>query len=329
MAAAVLVALACGATVADPPPEKPPKPDKPADDAFPYGPRCVNAWHDAFAKSTAKLIADSGVALERKVIGRITLVSSAKSARVYSPLITVAHDRLADRFGEPVASALDPRSAYIVLLDTSDDYEHWTRAMFEADPDDQRLKSEPPQDGRQDPLKLALGAPNYLSPTMCTNKLSSSTNKFTHGRNLAYQIGYMALMQATEGKAPEAVQLGFANLVEAMVIGDPSVRTYSYEKRDRGRNPASWAGAIALRAKQKSLSPIGLVLEYHTATMTGTKYQEAWSLVSYLADRPRLFGQLLTALRDGKPALDSVARLYGGSADDLSEDWRRWVLRQP
>jgi hypothetical protein len=294
--------------------------------AAPYGPRMDDAWHDDFSRRVDRLIKSADIGAQRRAADRVTLISSEKTARVYGRVVSETLRLIHERFGPPLSDALDPRSAYVVLLDSDEDYEKWLAVLFGDDEAYRKFKSEPREDGRQDPLKLATGATTYFTPTICTTNVDAFRGRESVGRRLAYQIGYMAYTQATEGRGSRAVQLGFANVAEALLFHEPSIRTYAYEKAERGRNPDSWAATVRLHARAGKLSSIHAVLDDKPATMSGIEYQQAWSLTDFLSRDKAAFGKLIEATREGREQAEAIGRLYARDSVDAERRWRQFIF---
>ncbi len=310
----------------EPPPEadapQAPKPGAAPPGVF-VGPRLSDAVHDAIRNRTARIHEDAKTNTKIHAAETVTLVASDKTARTHLPNLKKLETQLRKRFGDPVKTGTDKRSATIVLLDNRYDYERWVKTMFAIYEKDGIRFSNP------DALAFALKGPVFLTPTMTVADMSAITPQQAEHQPV-FCLGYLYAAQLMEGKSPDAVLNGMGNLCEVELFGSPFIRMNSYAMREINAQPQQWLAVVRDRLKKKELASIDKILRYSTASMESHEYCEAWSLTQFLASSPELFNRWIIAVRDGvdneKP-LDALLRIYGKTEKELTAQWHRFIAK--
>ncbi len=75
-------------------------------------------------------------------------------------------------------------------------------------------------------------------------------------------------------------------------------------------------------------TPLGKLLQMDTNTMSLPQFAEGWTLVGLLSRQPVKFGKLLLAMRKGSSELEAIEKVYGWDEQQLSQQWRRFVMGQ-
>jgi len=151
-------------------------------------------------------------------------------------------------------------------------------------------------------------------------------------RFVATGMGYMYFTQLVESQRHAPLATGFANGLEAVLAGTPSVMLFSNSYQNEGRNLGAdgraWIHLVQHRIATKEISPVGDLLQMDTTTMLLPHYAEAWSLTGLLAKQPAKLAELVVALRGERATLKTVLRIYGWDEKELTRQWHQYVLAQ-
>lgn len=281
------------------------------------GPRITDGAHDTIAARIKRIWAAANINAKYFPTETVTVICSEKSAQVHVPDVKKIEEEVRKRFGEPIKTGTDKRSAYIVLCDTRYDYESWIKAMFEV------YKKDGITFTGEDPLAMALKGPAFLTPTMTVVDLSALTPE-QQRHNPVFCFGYLYQEQLTEKHSPDAGVCGFSNLCETIIFGSPMIRLNSYAMREIGGQAEEWAGVVRRLLDENKLAPIARIVGFYTtASMEPQQYCEAWSLISFLAASPELYNRWLVALRDNRDEkpMQSLLRIYGKTEAELTKAW--------
>ena len=236
---------------------------------------------------------------------------------------------LEQKCAEPLRSGLDKRAAHLVLLKTRYEYEKWVNAMYEVMPETFKIRDAPGgnEDMKADVLKWA-GFYTRNAAVIC---LAAQDDQWQR-RLAAADIGYMNFVQEAEPGRHDPLATGFANTVEALVIGQPGVmmfsNSYHNENRELGNDPRAWLHLVQDRIRKKKVTGVRALLAMDTTNMLLPHYAEAWTLAGVLGKQPEKFGKLIVALRDEKDSLKAIEEVYGWDEKKLDEEWHKGVLGQ-
>jgi len=287
------------------------------------GPRMSNAQHEANAKRAERIWTASNTTTKMFPAETVTLVASEKTSKAHLPNLKKLEVELRKRFGEPIKTGTDKRSAHIVLLDTRYEYERWVKAMFEIYAKDGMKWTNP------DAEKIALKGPAFLTPTMTVDDMSALTPQ-QQNHQPVFSLGYLYGCGLMEGKSPDAITNGLGNVGEAIIFGMPTYRVNdpSYMGRELNAKAGDWAQMVRDRLNNKKLSKLDSVLRFTFETMESDEYCEAWSLTEFLAASPDLFTRWIVSVRDGQEKkLDALLRIYGKTEAELTKEWHKFIQK--
>lgn len=287
------------------------------------GPRLSDAIHDAISNRTVRIHEGCKTNTKIHTAETVTLVASDKTAKAHLPNLKKLETQLRKRFGDPIKTGTDKRSATIVLLDNRYDYELWVKTMFAIYEKDGIRFSNP------DALQFALKGPVFLTPTMTVADVSAITPQQAEHQP-AFCLGYLYAAQLMEGHCPDAVLNGMGNLCEVELFNTPFIRMNSYAMREIGGQAEEWLQVVRTRLKKKELASIDKILRFSTASMESHEYCEAWSLTQFLASSPELFNRWIIAVRDkvdNEKPLDALLRIYGKTEKELTAQWHKFIAK--
>ncbi|HTL53613.1 MAG TPA: hypothetical protein VL860_13640, partial [Planctomycetota bacterium] len=300
-----------------------------AADELQCGPRASAKVQGETAAVFRQVIGASGLGFTSGSSGHFTLIGSDSNVKLFLPALQGLEAKLQERFPGIIKAGLDKRSAAIVVVDNQNSYKTWIRAEFHA------LGIDGPPDNAADAnaesqLDLALKSRDYYLPMSAVIDLSCNDTAEQRASSVAYGAGYMYMFQLTEGLAPDGLVTGFGNYCEALASGQPHTRVMSYEDRQLGKGPReSWAFQVREAIGDKTCISAADVLNLSMVTMKSVEYAEAWSLVSYLAQKPVEFDALVTALRDKGAAPEAIQKLYKVDLAGLTKDWQTSAGKDP
>ena len=293
------------------------------------GLRTTDTQRDRELEQMQRIIKASGADVLPAPSQHFTLWAAKDVQPIFLPDIQRLEKFLQTRFKEPIRSGLDKRSAHIILLKSRYEYENWIRAMFEVlgDPAPQ-----PDNPGSVAELKASLAKGfGYVPRRFAVFCTEGQQPDWIH-RIVATGMGYMVFTQLAESQQNESLATGFANGLETVLAGTPTVmlfsNSYHNENRDLGADPRAWIHLVQQRLATRRISPVGRLLAMDTSTMLLPQYAESWTLVGMLAKQPGKFGELILGLREDKVALDVIQRVYGWDEKQLTQEWHKYLLGQ-
>ncbi len=292
------------------------------------GLKTTDAQRDAAQEQVARITKLSGANVQPITSQHVTLWAEKKDQANYLPDIKRLEKFLESKCQEPLRSGLDKRSAHIILLKSRYDYERWIRAMFDEMPDTFKMPDTP---GGEADLKAAiLKWTGYYSHNFIAICMESEDVEWLH-RMTAAGFGYMNLVQQIEPRHQDPLATGFANGMESVLMGSPSIMlfssSYHNENRELGNDARAWLNLVKDRIRTKKVSGVRQLFTMNTTNMVLPHYAEAWTLVGVLMKQPEKFGKLLLELREEKVALKAIETVYGWDEKKLEEQWYKDVLK--
>jgi hypothetical protein len=221
---------------------------------------------------------------------------------------------------------LDKRAAHIVLIPRRYEFERWLTASFEilGDP----FKDAAAPAGTDDLKKALMKGSAYVTPEFAVILLENQEPGQVR-RLIATDVGFMTFQQLVESQGHDPLATGFANGLEAILAGSPSVMLFSnsYANIDRnlGKDPRAWLHLVQERIATRKVSGLRELLSMNTTNMILPHYAEAWTLVGLLAKQPAKFAELVKALHEEKDAVKAIERIYGWDEKKLTEEWHKLV----
>jgi len=292
------------------------------------GLRITEAQRDKILEQIAEITKASGANVSPVAGRHVTLWAAKDDQVVYFPDIQKLEKFLEARCKEPIRSGLDKRAAHVILIKHRYEYEKWILAMFDV-MGDPFARDNP---GSTVGLKAAmLKWPGYCPPNFSVFCMEGQKADQLH-RFVATGMGYMYFTQLVESQRHAPLATGFANGLEAVLAGTPSVMLFSNSYQNEGRNLGAdgraWIHLVQHRIATKEISPVGDLLQMDTTTMLLPHYAEAWSLTGLLAKQPAKLAELVVALRGERATLKTVLRIYGWDEKELTRQWHQYVLAQ-
>jgi hypothetical protein len=302
-----------------------------AEDAEPIVPgqglRTSEAQREQIEEQIAKITKASGADVRPAQTEHITLWAPRDVRPSYLADIKRLERFLHTKCKEPIRSGLDKRSAHVVLLRSRYEYEKWILAMYDVMGDPYRHLENPA--ARAAMKASILKWVGYIPPNFGVFCMEGQQADWMH-RMVATGIGYMYFTQLTETQKNEPLATGFANRLETVLAGTPSVMLFSnsYHNEDRklGADPAAWLHLVQQRIAARRVSSPSQLLQTDTTNMLQPQYAEAWTLMDLLAKQPDKFAELVLALREEKDALAAIYRIYGWDEKKLTAQWHKHVL---
>jgi hypothetical protein len=287
-------------------------------------PRVMDAQTDADYKAMEeridKIAKTSGVPVKPHKTKHTTIIANPRIAGMFVPDVTRLEGMVGARFPEPIASGVDMRANNIALLETRYEYESWIKALFKVHQDEGATFQ------GQDPLGSALRSRAIFVNgifSVCLEGMQTEEAR----RAVAFGVGYQYFRQLTNDKSPEALQTGFGNITEAMMMREPGTTVLSgYTDRKLDAAPIRWSDLVRQQFMQNQAGSVQEVLRYSTQNMTLPKYAEAWSFTNLLAGDPRNFAELVTKLGEGTAAADAIQGVYGVNEQQAMQHWKRAVM---
>ncbi len=282
----------------------------------------TEAEHRRLADQVSRIIDASEALVECHPSTHVTLIANKEIAARFLPDVQRLERTIRARFREPIASGVDLRAANIVLLENRYEYEKWTRALFKT------FENDGYEFQATDPAEQALRGESFLVRgiyTVCLAKMQQPEAR----RRLAFAVGFQYLRQLTGFNAPDALATGFGNITETMMFRYPTMMVKSaYYERELPGTSRIWPQLVNERFAKKQVASVQNTLAYTMGSMEPPEYAEAWSLTSYLADRPEHFARLVTALRKSDNAWATVAEIYKVDEPGLLGDWQEFAAAQ-
>lgn len=274
-----------------------------------------------------KIVRLSGVFVQPVECQHVTLWTPKEIQAPFVQDIKKLETFLETRCKEPIRSGLDRRSAHIIVLRNRYEYEKWVQVMFEVVgdpyPDNEAMNL-------QFKASVAKGF-GYVPQRFGVFCLEGQQMEWIR-RVVATGIGYMYFTQLVESQQIAPLATGFANGLESVLAGTPSVMLFSSSYHDENRNLGAdnrnWMRMVQQRIAAKQVTAVEDLLQLDTSRMTLPHYAEAWTLVGFLAKQPGKFGELILALRENKEVVREIERIYGWDEKTLTEEWHRHVLAQ-
>ena len=81
------------------------------------------------------------------------------------------------------------------------------------------------------------------------------------------------------------------------------------------------------QVRLKKIESFMKVYSYSTVNMTIDEYIQCWSAASYLASKPALFEQLMTALGNKAKIRAAIPAIYRIAEDKLTQDWLNYAKK--
>jgi hypothetical protein len=284
---------------------------------------------EAVYERMAKIAKLSGVRLQPVTTRHLTLWTTKEDQDHLLADIKKIENYLEQKCSQPLRSGLDKRAAHLVLVERHYEYEKWVNAMYEVMPEAFKLSDAP---GGQEDLKTAVlkwsGFYSRNVSVICVDGRDEQSVR----RSAATDIGNMNFVQQVEPLRHDPLATGFANFIEALLFGQPSVllftSSYHNENRELGKDPRAWLHLVQDRIRRKQATTVRALLAMDTTNMLLPHYAEAWTLTGLLAKQPEKFGALIVALREEKDALKAIEQVYGWDETKLEAEWHKAVLAQ-
>jgi hypothetical protein len=277
----------------------------------------------------AKIAKLSGVGLQPVAARHVTVWAAKDDRATVLPDIKKIENYLEGKCQEPLRSGLDKRSAHLVLLKTRYEYEKWVNAMYEVMPEAFKLRETP--GGKADMKAAILKWSGFYTRNMAV--LCAEGQEDERLRRLAVaDLGYMNFVQQVDPGRHDPLATGFANGIESLLFGQPSVllfsNSYHDENRDLGNETRDWLHLVQDRIRRRKATTVRALLMMDTTNMLLPHYAEVWTLTGVLTKQPEKYGKLILALREEKDALKAIEQVYGWDDKKLEEEWHKWVLAQ-
>jgi len=280
----------------------------------------TEADYAAFAERIDKIVKQSGTPVKPHKAKHTTIIANPRIAGMFMPDVNRVETLIKGRFPEPLATGVDTRANNIALLETRYEYEAWIKAMFKVYQDEGFMF------GGMDPLGTALKT-NAIFIHGIFSVCLEGRQPDDARRAVAFAVGYQYFRQLAGEKSPDALQVGFGNITEAMMFREPGTMVLSgYTDRQVGGAPIRWADVVRQQFAQNQIGSVANALAYSTETMQMPQYAESWSLTSLLATEPSNFAELVTKLGEGAPAADAIKDVYGVTDEQALTQWRKYVL---
>ena len=271
----------------------------------------------------------SGAAVRPVASQHVTFWAASDIERLYLPDVQKLEKFFHTRCAEPIRSGLDKRTAHIILLRTHAEFEAWCQAMFDLYGEQFDKKDDPGANAnfrRRIPQGSVFNGWHFSA--ISVGELPSD---WVH-RDLAANVGRMYFSQLANPSQCGPMVTGFANGAEAIVAGWPSVMfseiNYSEPPRNLGSDRRAWRTLVQQRMAANQETPLAKLLPMDTSTMSLPHFAEGWTLVELLSRQPAKFGKLLLAMRKGSSELEAIEKVYGWDEQQLSQQWRRFVMGQ-
>jgi hypothetical protein len=276
-----------------------------------------------------QVTAKSGVDVRPVASQHVTLWAASDLQRVYLPDVQKLEKFFHTRCAEPIRSGLDKRTAHVILLRTHAEFAAWCQAMFDLYGEQFDKKDDPGANAnfrRRIPQGSVFNWWHFSAISVGEQPLD-----WAH-RDLAANVGRMYFSQLANPSRCGPMETGFANGAEAIVAGCPSVMFSEINYREAARNLGSdrraWSILVQQRMATNQETPLGKLLQMDTNTMSLPQFAEGWTLVGLLSRQPVKFGKLLLAMRKGSSELEAIEKVYGWDEQQLSQQWRRFVMGQ-
>ncbi len=235
---------------------------------------------------------------------------------------------LEQKQAEPLRSGLDKRTAHLVVLKTHYEFEKWINALHDEAPETFQLPDAP----RHDDMKAAVLKSNSFYMRNLAVICLAEQDKQWPRRMAAAVVGYMNIAQQIEPGRLDPLATGFANAMEALVMGQPRMmifsNSYHNENRELGNDARAWLRLVQDRVRTKKVSGVRELLRMDTTTMLLPHFAESWTLAGLLMKQPDKFGKLVVALREEKDSLKAIEQVYGWDEKQLENQWHKGVLAQ-
>jgi hypothetical protein len=310
------------------PRDQPGKNDKeePAEPIVPgQGLYSSEAQRDDILERIQKVNKASGADLQPAEARHITLWAAKKDLDAFLPDIKKLERFLETKCKEPIRSGLDKRAAHVVLIPRRYEFDRWLKASFEIIGDPFKDSNTP---GGEDLKKALMKGTAYVTENFAVICLEDQQLDLVR-RLMATDVGYMTFMQLVESRSHDPLATGFANGLEALLMGSPTVMIFSNSYGNIGRNmgndPLAWLHLVQQRIATKKVSSLRELLNMDTTNMVLPHYAEAWTLVGLLAKQPAKFAELVRSLHEEQDALKAVERIYGWDEKKLTVEWHKLV----
>jgi hypothetical protein len=310
------------------PPAKPGKHEKeePAEPIVPgQGLHSSEAQRDEILERIQKVNKASGADLQAAEGRHVTLWGAKKDLATFFPDLKRLERFLETKCKEPIRSGLDKRAAHVLLIPRRYEFERWLNASFEIIGDPYKDTATP---GGPDLKKALMKGTAYVTENfavICVENLPVDLIR----RLMATDVGYMTFLQLVESRGHDPLATGFANGLEALLMGSPTVMIFSNSYGNIGRNlgndPLAWLHLVQQRLATKKVSSLRELMSMDTTNMTLPHYAEAWTLAGLLAKQPAKFAELVGSLHEEKDALQAIERIYGWDEKKLTEEWHKLV----
>jgi hypothetical protein len=271
----------------------------------------------------------SGLNLPTVETRHVTLWAAKEDQARFLPDLKKIANYLEQMQAEPLRSGLDKRSAHLVVLKTRYEYDKWINAMHDEAPEAFKLRDSP--DGKGDTLPAVLKSSSFYTRDVAVICLAEQDLQWQR-RMAAADIGSMNFTQQVDPGRHDPLATGFANVIEALIFGQPRVMMYSNsyhnDNRELGKDQRTWLRLVQDRIRTKKVTGVRALLAMDTTNMLQPHYAEAWTLAGFLAKQPEKFGKLMLALRDEADTLKAIEEVYGWDENKLDAEWHKGVMGQ-
>ncbi len=230
---------------------------------------------------------------------------------------------LETKFQEPLRSGLDKRTAHIVLLRNTSETLAWISKHYDV----MNVMTDDPG-GKEGHVKRY--ANGVMMDHVCILNLESVDPRILQN-HLALYTGYMAMLQLGGYKLDKPLVTGFANELEAALVGAPAIPIVGREYGAEDRNPNGGGKPWPLIAKQRlaagKITTPSALLKMTTAKMNIPEFVESWTLVDLLVRDRVKFGKLVLKLREEPDGLKAIEAVYGWNEEQLAKQWIQHIAK--
>lgn len=271
-----------------------------------YSPYAPEEWHQKIETEVKSMMVKSGL----KNLGyysskHMTLICSEENAKKYLPDLKKLEEKLEKIFSGVINDGLDPRSAYMVLLD-KDTRKHLPELWDAFSPD---LKEQAGGNMRE----LVMKSGGWRSSSLSVHDIEiipdPSVREQLTKAVISYNLGFMYMNQLTQDLAPDFMQVGFGSYCEKLMYKTPLILSISYIPRDFDPY-GKWENHIKNMIRLKKTVPFEQLFNSSTVNMPLDEYIQSWAAVTFLAIKPDLFESLINALGNKSKIRSALPAIY-------------------
>ena len=146
-------------------------------------------------------------------------------------------------------------------------------------------------------------------------------------KNMAlYRFGELAIMQATDNKAPTWLHYGFASYCENLSLKKNMVYSFNYDKTEQ-RLSDNWDLEIKKYGAQGKFKPWAQVFNMQPIGMSAADYLTSYSIVCFMMSTDsKLFPKFVLAIKEGLDTKTAMERTYGMEMAKIQEMWGKWTV---